>query len=66
MKTNRGAEIRFLIQEIRGRYQRGVITLKDAKTEVQPLLDEMNATGRRIAKEYGRKFHPLTFSYVFR
>lgn len=66
MKHNRGAEIRFLIQNIRGKYQNGDITLVEAKAEVQPLLDEMNASGKRIAKEYGKKFNPLTFGYVFR
>lgn len=66
MKKNRGAEIRFLVQSIRARYQHGEITLDQAKAEVQPLLDEMNASGKRIAKEFGKKFKPLTFGYIFR
>lgn len=59
-------EIRAQVQMIRARYQHGEITLDQAQAEVQPYLDEMNASGKRIAKEFGKKFRPLTFGYIFR
>lgn len=58
--------MRTKIENIRAQYQHGYITLDEAKEQVMPLLDTMNASGRKIAKEFGRTFKPLTFSYVFR
>lgn len=63
---NKGMEMRAKIEYIRGEYLYGGITLDEAKDRVQPLLDTMNADGRRIAKQFGKKFKPLTFGYVFR
>ena len=59
-------EYRAKIEHIRAMYQNGYIKLDEAKAEVTPLLDNMNAIGRRIAKEHGKTFKPLTFGYVFR
>ena len=57
---------RAKINQIRARYQHSEITLDEAKSLVQPLLDEMNKKGKIIAKKFGKKFSDLTFNYVFR
>lgn len=59
-------DYRAKIQFIRGQYLRGELTHTEAKAMVLPLLKEMNAKGQAVAKKFGRKFHPLTFGYVFR
>ncbi len=59
-------ENRAKIEEIRHRYLKGLITLDEAKGLVQPILDDINTKGRRISKEHGFKFKPLTFAYIFR
>lgn len=59
-------DYRAKILEIRSDYQHGKITLDEAKSAVQPLLDDMNVKGAAIAKKHGRKFNKLTFGYVFR
>lgn len=59
-------EYRTEIGKIRGRFQRGEITIEQAEAEVKPLLEEMNAKGAKIAKEHGRSYKKLTFGYVFR
>lgn len=61
-----GADYRAQIDAIRATYLMGHITLDDAKERVRPILDTINAIGRRIAKEHGRKYTQLTFSYIFR
>ena len=37
-----------------------------AKEEAQPHLETLNRTGRKIAREYGVAYKPLTFSLVMR
>ncbi len=65
MKDN-GSTYRAMIQIIRSEYLNGDITLNQARAKVMPVLDSMNAIGRRIAKEHRQKYKQLTFSYVFR
>lgn len=57
---------RAKIETIRGQYLGGKITLDQARSLVQPLLDDMNIRGAKIAKKFGRKYYKLTFNYVFR
>ena len=57
---------RTKIEQIRGQYLTGQITLDQAKQFVQPLLDDMNSRGAKIAKKFGKKYYKLTFNYVFR
>lgn len=66
MVKDNGAQYRASIQIIRSEFLKGEITLNEAKSKVAPILDSMNAIGRRIAKEHGKKFSQMTFSYVFR
>lgn len=51
---------------IRSEYLQGRIDLDTAKANVQPLLDTMNKRGEKISKQFGKKYRPLTFGYVFR
>ena len=59
-------ENRAIIETIRGQYQNGQITLDQAKSLIQPILDEANKKGAVVAKRFGRRFYKLTFNYVFR
>lgn len=59
-------DYRSVILAIRSDYLRGRITLDEAKAKVLPLLVEMNARGKKVAKENDMPFKPLTFAYVFR
>lgn len=59
-------DYRATIESIRHASLRGDISYEEAKARVQPLLDEMNAKGEKIAKEYGKRYKKLTFGYVFR
>ena len=59
-------EYRAKINQIRSQYLNGKITIEDAQTQVQPLLNEMNAKAKVIAKQFGKTHKKLTFSYVFR
>ena len=59
-------DYRNKILKIRSDMQHGNITIDEAKVLAQPLLDEMNAKGEKIAKEHGRKFRKFTFGYVMR
>lgn len=44
----------------------GAITEDEAELAAQPILDDMNAKGRAIAKKYNRRFRPFTFKSVMR
>lgn len=59
-------DYRDKIEKIRMKYLKGQISLKMAEDDVRPLLREMNEKGTKIAKEHGKKFHKLTFGYIFR
>ena len=36
------------------------------KEEAQPAIDTINERAKEIAKEYGKKFKPFTFTYLMR
>ncbi len=60
-------DYRTQIEQIKGLYQHGDITIEQAEAMVEPLLVEMNKKGAAIAKEFGKKnYKKLTFGYVFR
>jgi polyhydroxyalkanoate synthesis regulator phasin len=59
-------ESRNKIANIKALYLQGKITFDEAKKQVQPILEKMNAKGKEIAKEHGMKFKPFTFTGVFR
>ena len=55
-----------ILKEIKYKMQIGVITYYQAKEEAQPIIDEMNIKGKEIAKKYGQRFKPFTFSSIMR
>jgi len=54
------------IEHIRFKLLKGVITYDEAKTEAQPIINEMNKRGREIAKKHKQKFKPFTFIGLMR
>ena len=59
-----GPELNTLILQIK---KSGVHKPREqVKSEIQPVLDEMNRRGKLIAKKYGKKFRPVTFIEVMR
>lgn len=59
-------DYRVKIEQIRHSFNRGEISYEQAKAQVLPMLEEMNAKGAKIAKKFGKKFNKITFGYVFR
>lgn len=59
-------DYRAEIQAVKTQYMLGAISHDEAKRRVEPILEEMNATMKRICAENKMKFKPLTFAYVFR
>ena len=59
-------DYRATIQNIRGEFLRGKLTLQQAEDKVAPLLVEMNIKGKVVAKKFGKNYKKLTFGYVFR
>lgn len=39
----------------------GAISYEEAKRQAQPLLDQVNAAGREIAKRHKKTYRPITF-----
>ena len=61
-----GQEYRNQIQNIRSKMLSGVLTYDEAKAEAQPIIDEMNELGRKIAAKYGKKHTNFTFASLMR
>lgn len=57
---------RAFFAHIRALLNSGAITYEKAKEMATPSIDEMNARGKEIAKEHGKKFRPFTFTGVIR
>lgn len=59
-----GAELNALMVQIK---KSGIHKSREqVKSEMEPVLNEMNRRGKLIAKKYGKKFHPVTFIEVMR
>lgn len=61
-----GQEYRNKINEIRSKMLSGVLSYDEAKAEAQPIIDEMNELGRKIAAKYGKKHTNFTFATLMR
>lgn len=61
-----GQEYRNKINEIRNQMLSGAISYKEAQEKAQPIIDEMNEIGKKIATKYGKKHVNFTFSYLMR
>lgn len=44
----------------------GQLTYAEAKEQAKPILDEINAKSRELAKKYGRSHRNLTFEEIMR
>ncbi len=63
---NTGAQFREQIEAIRHRMLRGELSYEQAQVEAKPVIDDMNAKGKALAKKFGKRYTPLTFKYLFR
>jgi hypothetical protein len=54
------------IMEIRIRLGLGKITYEEAREQVVPYLEVINAKGREVARRFNRTHYPLTFSGAMR
>lgn len=59
MLLNRIKEIKILMLQ-------GKISYDYAKELAMPVIDEMNVRASKIAKEFGKRHIPFTFSKLFR
>lgn len=59
-------EIRKHIDVIKSQMMLSHITIEEAKELAKPYLEEINKRAKEIAKEYGKKFYPITFTNVSR
>lgn len=54
------------IEEIKIALACGFISYEEAKIEAKPILDKINKKGKEIAKKYGKKYYPITFTEIMR
>lgn len=47
-------------QEARGLLRIGKITMEEAKARCKPYMDLVNEGGKRLSKEYGNPFKPVS------
>jgi hypothetical protein len=47
-------------QEARHKLRIGAISLDEAKIRVKPYIDMVNEGGKRLSKEYGNSFRPVS------
>jgi hypothetical protein len=59
-------DFRAEIKEVKQQYMAGAISYAEAVYKLRPVLMEMNKRMKKLCKEHGIRFKPLTFSYVFR
>jgi len=61
-----GQDYRNQIDHIRGQLLSGRISYDEAKATAQPIINQMNEIGRKIAAKYGKKHHDFTFATLMR
>jgi hypothetical protein len=59
-------DARVALYEIKMKLLSGIISYEEAKKQSIPFIEELNIMGKNIAKKYGRKFLPTTFSQQMR
>lgn len=64
--SERGHSNRRMLSDIRRRMLAGTITYAEARAEAKPIIDEMNARAKELAKEYGVRFKPFSFAALMR
>ena len=61
-----GADLRYRLDTIKAKMTLWEITIEQAKLDVVPYLDEVNKRWKQIAKKFGKKFYPITFTNIAR
>ena len=56
---NRAEEAKWL-------YKRNVITRAEAKAEIEPYIEAVNAKSKKLAKKYSQKHKPVTITGYLR
>jgi hypothetical protein len=64
--TKENAEAHSALKNLKALLDRGEISYDAAKAQAQPHLETLNKTVRKISREYGVTFKPLTFISVMR
>lgn len=54
------------IEDIRIRMNRGLISYDEARKTAQPIIDQMNEIGKKIAAKYGKRHTNFTFASLMR
>lgn len=61
-----GHELAALTNRIRGKMLKGIISYDEAKVEAKPVIDEMNARAKVVAKKYNQRAPVFTFASIMR
>lgn len=61
-----GQDLRDRIDEIRLALNKGLLSYDVAKTQAEPIIEEMNRRGREIAQKHGKSFRPFSFISLMR
>lgn len=64
--TNHAASNRIEIAKIRTAMDLGQITYEEAKIKAAPIINEINARSKEIAKKYGKSHRNFTFEEIMR
>ena len=64
--TEKARANREVINKLKLDLNLGRLTYAEAKEQAKPILDEINAKSRELAKKYGRSHRNLTFEEIIR
>ena len=64
--TDKAKANREAINKLKLALNLGQLTYAEAKEQAKPILDEINAKSRELAKKYGRSHRNLTFEEIMR
>lgn len=64
--TPQAHENRAKMAEIRAKLLGGLLSYEEAQKDAEPYIQRMNRRGAEVAREYGRRFRPLTFASLMR
>lgn len=63
---NKAIDNREKIKDIRRRMVTGVISYEQAKLEAQPIINDINAKAKELAKKYNMKASKVSFAAMMR
>lgn len=61
-----GQDFQDKIETIRIKMLRGILSYDEAKATAQPIIDQMNEIGRKVAAKYGKRHTDFTFASLMR